>query len=87
MSKPKDISELRDQVLDAFEALKNDPRRAAQVKEMVNAAGKAVATVKCQLEYAALRSEQPDIPFMGKTSGRALQHSAIKMIGGGKDER
>lgn len=72
MATPKDITELRDQLLDAFQWVKEDPRRANQVKEMVNAAGKAIATVKCQIEYAALRGEQPDIPFIGKTTGKPL---------------
>ena len=38
MPKPKDIIELRDQLLDAFDLVKTDPRRVNQVKEMTNAA-------------------------------------------------
>lgn len=73
MAKPKDISELRDQLLDAFEWIKTDPRRANQVKEMTNAAGKILGTVKAQLEYAVVRGEQPEIAFLGETSGKALR--------------
>lgn len=76
MGKPKDINELRDQLLDAFEAVKTDPRRAHQVKEMTNAAGKVLGTLKAQLEYSLLKGEEPDIPFMGKTSGKALRSGA-----------
>ena len=65
MSKPKDINELRDQLLDAFESVKLDPRRANQVKEMTNAAGKVLGTIKAQLEYAMLRQERPSIEFLG----------------------
>lgn len=73
MSKPKDLNELRDQILDAFEMVKTDPRRQNQVKEMSNAAGKIIALTKLQVEYAYLRGEEPDVPFIGQTSGKPLK--------------
>jgi hypothetical protein len=76
MAKPKDMAELRDQLLDSFELLKNDPKRMLQVKELTNTAGKVIGTVKSQLEYALLRGEEPEIAFMGKTSGRPLKSGA-----------
>ncbi len=79
MTKPKDINELREQLLDAFDWVKADPRRANQVKEMTNAAGKILGTIKAQMEYSMLRSEEPDIPFMGATSGKPLK-SSIKQL-------
>lgn len=81
MAKPKDITELRDQLIEAFDWVKTDPRRANQVKEMVNAAGKILGTVKSQIEYSMLRGEEPEIPFLGKTSGRPLKQS-VKMLQG-----
>ena len=81
MSKPKDMTELRDQLLDAFDALKADPRRMLQTKELTNTAGKIIGTVKSQLEYALLRAEEPEIPFMGKTSGKALKSGAKQLLG------
>lgn len=81
MSKPKDMTELRDQLLDAFEQLKGDPRRVIQVKELTNTAGKVINTVKSQLEYSLLRGEEPEIPFMGKTSGRPLKSGARALLG------
>lgn len=60
--------------------VKEDPRRANQVKEMSNAAGKVLGTVKAQLEYALMRGEEPEIPFLGKTSGRPLKSTARKML-------
>ena len=75
MAKPKDINELRDQLLDAFDWVKGDPRRANQVKEMTNAAGQ-LGTVKAQLEYAVIKGEDPEIPFLGKTSGKPLRAGA-----------
>jgi hypothetical protein len=74
MSKPTNINELRDQLLDAFDWVKADPRRANQVKEMTNAAGKILGTVKAQLEYSLMKGEEPEIPFMGPTSGVKLRH-------------
>lgn len=76
MAKPTNITELRDQLLDAFDSVKMDPRRANQVKEQVNAAGKIMASIKAQLEYSLLKGEEPDIPFMGKTSGKPLRAGA-----------
>lgn len=81
MPKPKDINELRDQLLDAFDWVKADPRRANQVKEMVNAAGKILGTVKAQMEYSLMKGEEPEIPFLGKTSGKQLKSNA-KLISG-----
>lgn len=79
MAKPKDINELRDQLLDAFEDVKRDPRRANQVKEMTNSAGKVLGTLKAQIEYSMLRGEEPEIPFMGATSGRPLK-SGVRLL-------
>ncbi|MBJ7391633.1 MAG: hypothetical protein JHC85_08710 [Chthoniobacterales bacterium] len=76
MAKPNDITQLRDQLLDAFDAVKMDPRRANQVKEQVNAAGKILASVKAQLEYSMLKGEEPEIPFMGMTSGKPIRPGA-----------
>lgn len=79
MPKPKDINELREQMLDAFDMVMKDPRRANQVKEATNAAGKILGTLKAQLEYAVLKGEEPDIPFLGKTSGKILKPEAKRL--------
>jgi hypothetical protein len=73
MAKAKNIQELREQLLDAFEWIKGDPRRAVQVKEMANTAGKILTTVKLEAMYAMIRGHEPDIPFLGKTSGVPLK--------------
>ena len=61
----KNIQDLRDELIDAFNMVKEDKRCAGQVKEMVNAAGKILGTVKLELEYAAIRGDKPVIPFLG----------------------
>lgn len=50
--------------MDAYEWVKSDPRRAGQVKEMTNAAGKVIGSLKLELEYATLRKELPNIAFL-----------------------
>lgn len=64
MATPKNIEELRNGLLDAYEWVKSDPRRAGQVKEMTNAAGKVIGSLKLELEYATLRKELPNIAFL-----------------------
>lgn len=80
MSKPTNITELRDQLLEAFDQLKGDPRRAMQAKELTNTAGKVISTLKAQIEYAMLRGEEPEIPFMGVTKGKPLKPGAARLI-------
>lgn len=64
MSKIRNIEELRTAVLEAFEMVRDNPESVDQGKEMANLAGKAISTVKMQLNYSELRKEQPSIPFM-----------------------
>lgn len=80
MSKPTNITELRDQLLEAFDQLKGDPRRAMQAKELTNTAGKVIATLKTQIEYSMMRGEEPDIPFMGVVHAKPLKASAARLI-------
>lgn len=76
MAQPKDINELRDQLLKAFDDLVRDPRQFNRTKELSNAAGKVLGTLKAQMEYSMLKGEEPEIPFMGKTSGKPLRSGA-----------
>jgi hypothetical protein len=76
MPKAKDITELRDQLLEIFDAAVKDPRRISQADTAANAAGKILQTLKAQMEYSSLRGEEPEIPFMGKTSGRLFKPQA-----------
>ncbi len=73
------LEELRTDLLEAYESLKADPRRINQVSELSNTAGKIIASVKVEMEYAALRGEKPDIKFIGPTTGE-------KLIGNGKSK-
>lgn len=64
MNNIKNINELRTELCNAYLWVKDDPRRASQVQEMSNAAGKIISTVKIQLEYAIARKEKPQIAFL-----------------------
>ena len=65
-AKPKNITELMDQLLDGFTLVRNNPESREQVKEMNNSAGKVIGLLAKQLEYALLRKEIPEIPFIGE---------------------
>ena len=62
---PKSMTELRDALLVIFHDVNtgviDDMGRA---KELSNAAGKIIKSAAVQLEYAALRKETPQIPFL-----------------------
>ncbi len=62
---PSNVSELRNDLLDAYAMLKADPKRHNQVKELSNTAGKILGSLKIEIEYAACRGETPNIPFIG----------------------
>lgn len=63
-TKPKNIVELREFTLDVLTDLRNNQIPADKAKECSNAVGKAINTIKVQLEHAALRKEKPAISFL-----------------------
>lgn len=60
----KNINEVRAELVKVFEGLKNGSVNAKEAGEMNNCAGKIINTLKIELEFAQLRSETPNIPFM-----------------------
>jgi hypothetical protein len=76
MQKPKDMNELTEIVAQEIENVQKDPRRKAQAETIINAAGKIAAIAKAQCMYAYMKGEEPDIPFMGKTTGKPLKPNA-----------
>mgnify|MGYP003530161833 CR=1 FL=1 len=60
----QNMTALRDRLLDVFDALGNAAIPPEQAKELANTAGKIINSAKAQLEYAALRKEDPNIPFL-----------------------
>lgn len=65
----KNVEELRKELCDVFDGLRNGTLQAKEAKEMNNAAGKIIGSIKVELEYAHLRDEKPEIAFLVKKSG------------------
>ncbi len=60
----KTINELRDELLTLFGDIKSGTTEVKVAGEMNNTAGKIINSVKAELEYAALRKVEPQIPFL-----------------------
>ena len=60
----KHISELTTQLSALYEGLEKGTIDVKVAAELNNTAGKIIHAQRVQLEYAELRKEQPDIPFM-----------------------
>lgn len=60
----KTIEDLRTELAESIERLKKDPRYCPQAVEINNAAGKMIQSAKVQIDYHALRKEQPEIAFL-----------------------
>lgn len=58
------ISALTTELSTLYHALKDGTIEVKIATEMNNTAGKIINAQRVQLEYAELRKEQPDIPFM-----------------------
>lgn len=63
----KNIVELRNNLAALFDQLKAGDIEIKTAAEMNNAAGKIIGTLKVELEYASLRQELPNIPFLETT--------------------
>jgi|GEM_PF-1098428 len=59
------ITDIRNDLVNVFNCLRDGTMEAKDAVEINNTAGKIISSVKVQLAYAALRGEQPDIPFLG----------------------
>lgn len=58
------ITDIRNDLVNVFNKLRDGTLEAKDAVEINNTAGKIIASAKVQLAYAALRGEQPDIPFL-----------------------
>jgi len=61
---PKTATELREHLCETFNELQTGIINVKVACEMSNMAGKITTTIKMQLEYAKLRKEKPEIPFL-----------------------
>lgn len=63
----KNCEELRNQLSATFEQLKNGGIKPNEAAELANIAGKMIGSAKVQVEYYALRKEQPRIKWLDST--------------------
>lgn len=61
----QNVTELRGSLIAAYQGIQDGTMPITKAKEIANVAGKIIATLKCQLVYAALRKETPEIEFLG----------------------
>lgn len=63
------ITDIRDQLIEVFNGLRNGTVDIKEAVEINNTAGKIINTAKVQIAYSALRGEAPYIPFLDTTTG------------------
>lgn len=63
----KTVQQLRSELCEVFDGLRDGTIAPKDAKEINNAAGKIIASVKVQLEYSQLRDEKPEIEFLNLT--------------------
>ena len=60
----KNAEELRDELAQTFAQLKAGEIKSSEAAELANLAGKMIGSAKVQVEYYALRKEQPRIEWL-----------------------
>lgn len=63
------ITDIRDQLIEVFNGLRDGSVELKDAAEINNTAGKIISTAKTQIAYSALRGEAPYIPFLDTTTG------------------
>ena len=58
------ITDIRNDLIDVFNGLRDGTLETKDAVEINNTAGKIISSAKVQLAYHALRGESPSIPFI-----------------------
>lgn len=58
------ITDIRNDLIDVFNGLRDGSIEAKDAVEINNTAGKIISSAKVQIAYHALRNEAPNIPFL-----------------------
>ena len=66
----KNMNNLRDRLSAVFAGLENGSIKPSEAAELSNVAGKMINSAKVQIEYYALRKEQPIITFLESSDER-----------------
>ena len=64
----KSVNELRNELSEIFDDLRNGAIKTKEAGELANVAGKMINSAKVQLEYYALRKEAPTLKFLNDDS-------------------
>lgn len=72
------ITDIRDQLIDVFNGLREGSIEIKDAVEINNTAGKIINTAKVQIAYSALRGEAPNIPFLATVavSAKAIENKS-----------
>jgi hypothetical protein len=70
------ITEIRDQLIEVFNGLRDGSMDPKDAFEINNTAGKIINTAKVQIAYSALRGEAPYIPFLD--TAKAIEPKALE---------
>lgn len=60
----ENIKELRNELVEIFTKLKNKQITPKEAKELVNTAGKIIASIKTQIDYHKMNGNKASINFM-----------------------
>lgn len=60
----QDVVELRKYLAEVFDELRSGDISANEASELANIAGKMINSAKVQIEYHALRKDEPKIKFL-----------------------
>lgn len=76
----KNAEELRSELAQTFAQLKAGEIKPSEAAELANLAGKMIGSAKVQVEYYALRKEQPRIEWLESSNVEMTgqQHRAAK---------
>jgi 5-formyltetrahydrofolate cyclo-ligase len=76
----KNVTELREQLSQVFNELRNNTIKHTDAAELANIAGKMINSAKVQLEYYALRKESPTISFLASEEAPLVKQTRRKKL-------
>jgi 5-formyltetrahydrofolate cyclo-ligase len=76
----KTVTELREQLSQVFNELRNNTIKHTDAAELANIAGKMINSAKVQLEYYALRKESPTISFLASEEAPLVKETRKKKV-------
>jgi hypothetical protein len=74
------ITDIRDQLIEVFNGLRDGNVDIKDAVEINNTAGKIINTAKVQIAYSALRGEAPNIPFLDTGGTKISKAKTAKQV-------